>query len=94
MARALAGVTLPGGAEGLTSAGTMALSAPVREIFAAGLHRVFVAGLLVSATGFVSTLFLPPVHFSRKIPASAGEQMLEAEMTNLRAEDEPIAVPE
>jgi EmrB/QacA subfamily drug resistance transporter len=94
MARALAGVTLPGGAEGLTSAGTMALSEPVRELFAAGLHRVFVAGLLVSATGFVSTLFLPPVHFSRTIPASAGEQMLEAEMTNLRAEDEPIAVPD
>src|SRR5262245_1352889 len=94
MARALAGVALPGGAEGLTAAGTMALSSAQRELFAAGLHRVFIAGLIVSATGFVSTLFLPPVHFARKIPAGAGEQMLEAEMTNLRAEDEPIAVPE
>jgi hypothetical protein len=94
MARTLAGVALPGGAEGLTAAGTMALSPAQRELFAAGLHRVFVAGLIVSATGFVSTLFLPPVHFSRPIPADAGEKMLEAEMTNLRAEDEPIAVPD
>jgi EmrB/QacA subfamily drug resistance transporter len=92
MARTLAGVALPGATEGLSHAG--ALSPQLRELFASGLHRVFLAGLVVSATGFVSTLFLPPVHFSKKVPAAAGEQMLEAEMTNLRAEDEPIAVPE
>lgn len=94
MARTLAGVALPGGAEGMTASGTMALTEPMRELFASGLHRVFVTGLVVSATGFVASLFLPPVHFSRHIPAAAGEQMLEAEMTNLRAEDEPIAVPD
>jgi predicted MFS family arabinose efflux permease len=92
MARTLAGVALPGATEGLSHAG--ALSPQLRELFASGLHRVFLAGLVVSATGFVSTLFLPPVHFSKNVPAAAGEQMLEAEMTNLRAEDEPIAVPE
>jgi hypothetical protein len=66
----------------------------VRELFATGLHRVFLAGLIVSATGFVATLFLPPVHFGRTVPSGTGERMIEAEMTNLRAEDEPIAVPE
>lgn len=94
MARTLAGVALPGGAEGMTASGTMALTEPMRELFASGLHRVFLAGLVVSATGFVASLFLPPVHFSRNIPAATGERMLEAEMTNLRAEDEPIAVPD
>jgi hypothetical protein len=72
----------------------MALTEPVRELFATGLHRVFLAGLIVSATGFISTLFLPPVHFARNVPSGTGERMIEAEMTNLRAEDEPIAVPE
>jgi EmrB/QacA subfamily drug resistance transporter len=94
MARTLAGVALPGGAESVNGASTMALTEPVRELFATGLHRVFLAGLIVSATGFISTLFLPPVHFARNVPSSTGERMIEAEMTNLRAEDEPIAVPE
>jgi EmrB/QacA subfamily drug resistance transporter len=93
MTRTLTGFTLPGGAEGLTAAGTMALSAPVRDQFAIGLHRVFLAGLIVSMAGFIATLFLPPVHFTRNVPG-AGNQMLEAEMTNLRPEDEPVAVPE
>jgi hypothetical protein len=91
MARTLAGVSLPAPSEGSTA---IALSEPMRELFASGLHQVFVAGLVVSATGFVSTLFLPTVHFGRAVPARSGEQMLEAEMTTLRAEDEPIAVPE
>jgi EmrB/QacA subfamily drug resistance transporter len=93
MTRTLTGFALPGGAEGLTAAGTMALSAPVRDQFAIGLHRVFLAGLIVSAAGFIATLFLPPVHFTRNVPG-AGNQMLEAEMTNLRPEDEPVAVPD
>ena len=78
----------------MAAASTMHLTPEMRQLFATGLHRVFLAGLIVSTTGFVSTLFLPTVHFARKIPAAAGEQMLEAEMTNLRAEDEPIAVPD
>jgi EmrB/QacA subfamily drug resistance transporter len=94
MTRTLTGVALPGGAAGLSAGGTMALTEPIRDQFAMGLHRVFLAGLLVSAAGLVATLFLPPVHFAKNIPSGAGEQLLEAEMTNLRPEDEPIAVPD
>jgi hypothetical protein len=93
MTRTLTGVALPGEAAGL-AAGTMALTEPIRDQFAMGLHRVFLAGLIVSAAGLVATLFLPPVHFSKSVPSGTGEQMIEAEMTNLRPEDEPIAVPE
>ena len=93
MTRTLTGVALPGGAAGL-SAGSMALTEPVRDQFAMGLHRVFLAGLLVSAAGLIATLFLPPVHFSKSVPSGTGEQLIEAEMTNLRPDDEPIAVPD
>ena len=91
MTRTLTGVALPGG--GL-SAGTMALTEPIRDQFALGLHRVFLAGLLVSAAGLVATLFLPPVHFTKHVPSGTGEQLIEAEMTNLRPDDEPVAVPD
>jgi EmrB/QacA subfamily drug resistance transporter len=94
MARSLSGASLPTGAEGFTASGAMALSAAARDQFAAALHRVFLAGTVVSAAGFVATLFLPPVNFNKGVPASAGEQMIEAEMTSLRPEDEPVAVPE
>ena len=94
MTRTLTGIALPGGASAASAASSMALSAPVRDLFATGLHRVFVAGLIVSAAGLVATLFLPPVHFSKPVPGGTGEQMLEAEMTNLRPEDEPVAVPD
>jgi EmrB/QacA subfamily drug resistance transporter len=94
MTRTLTGIALPGGASAATAATAMALSAPVRDQFAVGLHRVFLAGLIVSAVGLVATLFLPPVHFSKPMPGGTGEQMLEAEMTNLRPEDEPVAVPD
>jgi EmrB/QacA subfamily drug resistance transporter len=93
MTRTLTGVALPGGAAGL-SAGAMVLTEPMRDQFAMGLHRVFLAGLIVSAVGLVATLFLPPVHFTRGMPSGTGEQMIEAEMTNLRPEDEPVAVPD
>jgi hypothetical protein len=72
----------------------MVLTEPVRDQFAMGLHRVFLAGLIVSAAGLVATLFLPPVHFSKTVPSGTGEQLIEAEMTNLRPEDEPVAVPD
>jgi EmrB/QacA subfamily drug resistance transporter len=94
MTRTLTGIALPGGASAAAAASTMALSAPVRDLFATGLHRVFLAGLIVSAAGLVATMFLPPVHFSKPMPSGTGEQMLEAEMTNLRPEDEPVAVPD
>jgi EmrB/QacA subfamily drug resistance transporter len=92
MTRSLTGVTLPGGAEGLMASGAMAISGPLRDQFAAALHRVFLAGAVVSAAGLLATLFLPAVDLSNGVPGSAGEQLLEAEMTNLRPDDEPVVV--
>jgi predicted MFS family arabinose efflux permease len=92
MTRTLTGVALPGGAGGVAAG--MALTEPIRDQFAMGLHRVFLAGLLVSSAALIATLFLPPVHFSKQVPSGTGEQLIEAEMTNLRPEDEPIAVPD
>ena len=92
LARNLAGVALPGGAEGLAASGAMALSGPVRAQFAAALHRVFISGAIVSAAGLLATFFLPPVDFSKKTEAGAGEQLLEAEMATLAPSDEPVVV--
>lgn len=92
LARSLAGVALPRGAEGLSASGAMSLTAAARGQFAVGLHRVFVAGAVVSAVGFLVALFLPAVDFKHGVPASAGEQMLGAEMTCLRPEDEPVSL--
>ena len=92
LARNLAGVALPGGAEGLAASGAMALSGPVRAQFAAALHRVFISGAIVSAAGLLATFFLPPVDFSKKTEAGAGEQLLEAEMATLEPKDEPVVV--
>jgi EmrB/QacA subfamily drug resistance transporter len=94
LARGLAGLSLPGGAEGALASGAIALSGPVRDQFAAALHRVFLAGAAVSGAGLVATMFLPPVQFTHGVPAAAGEQMIEAEMTNLNPDDEPIAISE
>jgi len=94
LARGLAGASLPAGAEGLLASGAMALTGPIREQFATALHRVFLAGTVVSAAGLVATLFLPPVVFSHGVPAATGERMIEAEMTNLRPDDEPVTVSE
>jgi hypothetical protein len=94
LARGLAGISLPGGAESALASGALAITGPVREQFAAALHRVFVAGTVVSGAGLFATLFLPPVRFSQGVSTSAGERMIEAEMTNLNPEDEPIAINE
>ena len=94
LARGLAGVPLPGGAEGFAASGAMALSGAVRDQFAAALHRVFVAGAIVSGTGLLATFFLPAVSFAKGVPHAAGEQLLAAEMANLEPEDEPVSVPE
>jgi EmrB/QacA subfamily drug resistance transporter len=92
LARNLAGVALAGGAEGLAASGAMALTGPVRAQFATALHRVFIAGAIVSAAGLIATFFLPPVSFAKSTDAGAGEQMLEAEMTTLEPADEPVVV--
>src|SRR5688572_2877469 len=91
LARGLSGLSLPGGADALAANGAL-LAAPVRMQFAAALHRVFLAGAVVSAAGLIATLFLPSISFSRGVPDGAGAQMLQAEMTNLEPEDEPVAV--
>ena len=91
LARGLAGLNVPGGTDAL-AAGTTALSGPLRAQFAAALHRVFITGALVSAAGLFATLFLPSIDFKRGVTAAAGEQMLQAEMTNLEPADEPVAV--
>ena len=94
LARGLTGLALPGGAESALASGAIALSGPMRDQFAAALHRVFIAGAVVSGAGLLATMFLPPVSFTHGVPTGAGEQMLEAEMTNLQPEDEPIAINE
>jgi EmrB/QacA subfamily drug resistance transporter len=92
LTRGLTGMALPGGAESLMASGAMAISGPLRDQFAVALHRVFMAGAVISAGGLLATLFLPAVDLSHGIPGSAGEQLLEAEMTTLRPDDEPVAV--
>jgi len=93
LSRSLAGVTLPGGADAFGATGA-ALSGPVRDQFATALHRVFLSGAFVSVAGLAATFFLPSVSFARGVPDAAGEQMIQAEMTNLEPEDEPVAMPE
>src|SRR4030095_16327791 len=70
LARGLAGMPLPGGAEAALASGAIALSGPVRDQFAAALHRVFMAGTLVSGAGLLATMFLPRVHFSQGVPGT------------------------
>jgi MFS family permease len=91
LARSLAGVDLPGGAHAL-SGGTLRLEGAARAQFAHALDRVFAAGGVMSAIGLVVSFFLPPVDFSRGVPAAAGERLLAAEMTSLESEDAPAAV--
>ena len=91
MARSIAGVALPG--EGSLSAATsMALSPELRMQFAVALHRVFVAGAVVSAAALFASLFLPHLDFKPPAAAMAGEQLIEAEMATLDSKSEPIVV--
>jgi EmrB/QacA subfamily drug resistance transporter len=90
MARSIASAALPGEGSVAGAASTI-LSPELRTQFAVALHRVFVAGTAVSATGLVASLFLPHLDF-KHVPALAGEQLLEAEMASLDSESEPIIV--
>jgi EmrB/QacA subfamily drug resistance transporter len=92
LARSMAGVSMPDGVEGLAASGAMALPGPIRAQFATALHRVFISGAVVSALGLLGTFFLPAVSFAKGNEPAAGEQMLEAEMTTLKPEDEPVVV--
>jgi EmrB/QacA subfamily drug resistance transporter len=95
LARGLAGVPLPGAAGLAQGVATSAvqLEGATRGVFAAALSRVFTAGAIMSALGLVASFVLPPVDFSRGVPASAGERMITAEMASLDPDDEPAALP-
>ena len=93
LARSLTGFDMPGGVEAM-SAGALRLEGAARVQFAHALSRVFAVGGVMSAVGLVVSFFLPPVDFSRGVPAGAGEQLLAAEMTSLESADEPEAVAE
>ena len=92
LARGVSGLPLPGAET--TASSAMLLAPAVRLQFFAALHRVFIAGGLVSLAGLFGTLFLPRVDFGRGVPAHSGEELIAAEMTNLEPEDEPVAVIE
>ncbi len=91
MARSLSGVALPSGGDALLVSGA-ALTPAMRAQFAVALHRVFVSGAIVSGIALLATFFLPAVTFIRGVSAAAGEQMIQAEMTNLEPADEPVSV--
>ena len=91
MSRSLARVVLPGADGSLAEATSMALSADLQAQIALALHRVFLAGAIVSGVALVATFFLPRIDL-QPVPALAGERLLEAEMANLDAESEPVVV--
>jgi EmrB/QacA subfamily drug resistance transporter len=90
LARSLAGVPLPGAADGLPQ-GAIMLEGPARAQFALALSRVFTAGAVMSAVGLIASFLLPPLDFAT-VAAGAGEQMLTAEMASLTAEGEPTSL--
>jgi EmrB/QacA subfamily drug resistance transporter len=92
LARSLTGVTLPGGGDVFAATGAM-LTPAVRAQFATALHRVFIAGAVVSAGGLLATFFLPSISLVRSVTAATGEKMIQAEMTTLEPADEPVSVP-
>jgi EmrB/QacA subfamily drug resistance transporter len=94
LTRGLPGVPLQRGSGGAGTAESLKLTEPERRQFAAALHQVFVAGGIVAGAGLIAALFLPPVDFARGVRGEAGEQMLTAEMANLKPEDEPVAIPD
>jgi EmrB/QacA subfamily drug resistance transporter len=93
MTRGLHGVPLPRGGEG-TGTSVLNLTGEMRGLFAGALHQVFLCGAIVSAAGLLATFFLPAVDFTRGVRATAGEEMLTAEMASLEAENEPVTFME
>ena len=91
LAHGVAGTSLPGLGEGGSQ--SLALPPEMRAQFAAALHRVFLLGAGISIGCLAGTLLLPPVHFGEQRP-SAGEEMIEAEMTTFDRNDEPVVVRE
>jgi hypothetical protein len=79
LARNLSGIGLEGGLEAMRAT-TFALPPEARAQMAHALDRVFATGAVIAGLGLLASFFLPPVDFSRGVPASAGERMLAAEM--------------
>ncbi len=69
LTRGVAGLTLPGGVEGMGAG--VALTGAARLQFAAALHQVFVAGAVLASASLVAALFLPALDFSAGAAASA-----------------------
>jgi len=92
LSRALHGTPIPRTGESASS--VLNLAEPVRAQFAVALHQVFVSCAVVAAAGLLAALFLPAVDFGRGVRSNAGEEMLTAEMANLKPEDEPVVIRE
>jgi predicted MFS family arabinose efflux permease len=90
---------ISGGASGLApaegdQARRLAVDPATRAAIAAAMSRVFGAGGVMSAVGFVVSLFLPREHGGGTVAPGAGEQMLAAEMATLEPDDEPVGLRE
>ena len=71
---------------------SVALGGHGGEPLAAALRIVFGFGAFLTAAAAVPALALPAVDFSGGMPASAGEELIYAEMTTLEPDDEPTSV--
>jgi EmrB/QacA subfamily drug resistance transporter len=72
----------------------LVLDPAMRSAVAQAMRGVFLTGAVMSAVGFVLSLFLPPEQGACPVSAGAGEQMIAAEMTTLEPHDEPVGVRE
>jgi EmrB/QacA subfamily drug resistance transporter len=79
LARNLSGVGLQDELQAM-QAETFMLPPEAREQFAHAIDRVFATGAVMAGIGLIASFFLPPVDFSRGVPAGAGERMLATEM--------------
>lgn len=91
LARSMAGLDLPDGAQALAGA-TLKLDNAARLHLAGALQQVFAVGAGMTVLALIACVFLPPVDFSRGVTEGAGEILIEAEMANLEPENEPECV--
>ena len=91
LARSMAGMDLPGGAHGF-AAGGLKLEGAARVQLAGALQQVFALGAGMTVLALFACAFLPAVDFSSGVSHGAGEILLEAEMANFEAENEPELV--
>ena len=94
IARGLAGMALPGGAEAALASGAMALSGPMRDQFRRCVASRVPCRSRRLGRGSHGDAVPAAGALLEGVPAAAGEQLIEAEMTNLQPDDEPIAINE